>query len=107
MNNVGLMPSFIITAVKLCDYRTCFDALSSGRWLGWALYKVAYIVGNTKRVNSVAPKSPPAMAMAIGPQKILDTKGIIAKIAAAAVKSIGRNLVIVALMMASQRESPP
>ena len=53
----------------------------------------------------VAIKIPPASATAIGPQKTLDIRGSIARIAAAAVSMIGRNLVTAALIMASQMAS--
>ncbi len=38
------------------------------------------MVGSTNSVNTVAPNKPPAMATAIGPQKMLGTKGVIPSI---------------------------
>ena len=64
------------------------------------------MTGRTSSVNTVATNKPAPMATAIGPQNILETKGIIAKIAAAAVSKIGRKRVIVALMMESHKLSP-
>ena len=48
------------------------------------------MTGKTNSVNAVAIKSPPAIATAIGPQKILRMSGNIPSIAAAAVNIIGR-----------------
>jgi len=64
--------------VHLCNY------------LFSTLYATAYIVGSTNKVSTVATSSPLEIATAIGPQKELAIKGIIPKIAAAAVSMMGR-----------------
>ena len=51
-------------------------------------------------VSTVAANKPPIIAAAIGAQKMLDSNGIIARIAAAAVKMIGLKRVTVASIMA-------
>lgn len=48
------------------------------------------MTGNTSNVSTVATSKPPAIATAIGPQKILGMSGNMPKIAAAAVSIIGR-----------------
>jgi hypothetical protein len=53
------------------------------------LNQAAYIAGKANKVKAVATIKPPMMAIAIGPQKTLRDKGIMAKTAAAAVKMIG------------------
>ena len=59
------------------------------------------MTGKTSSVNTVATNNPPAIATAIGPQKILTISGNIPKIAAAAVNIIGRNLKIAESIIAS------
>ena len=43
------------------------------------------MTGRTSSVSTVAPNSPPAIAIAIGPQKVLGISGSIPRIAAAAI----------------------
>jgi hypothetical protein len=47
------------------------------------------MAGKLSKVRNVATTKPPIIATAIGPQKTLRVSGIIAKIAAAAVSTIG------------------
>ena len=60
------------------------------------------MTGSTSNVNTVAPNSPPAIAIAIGPQNVLGISGIIAKMAAAAVSMIGRKRSTAESMIAVQ-----
>lgn len=53
------------------------------------LNQAAYIAGKANKVKAVATIKPPMIAIAIGPQKTLRDKGIMAKTAAAAVKMMG------------------
>ena len=68
--------------------------------------QAAYIAGKANRVKAVATINPPMMATAIGPQKTLLDRGIMAKTAAAAVKTMGRNRLTVDSTMASQAGTP-
>jgi len=64
------------------------------------------MTGRTNSVNTVAPNRPPAMAMAIGPQKVLGISGAMPRIAAAAVSMMGRNRRTAESMMAFQGACP-
>jgi hypothetical protein len=81
----------------------------SGRFSydGLALYQAAYMTGKMISVKTVATKSPPAIATAMGPQKTLETKGSMPRIAAAAVSMMGRKRLTVALMITSHNGSFP
>src|SRR5262245_44675820 len=70
------------------------------------LNQAAYSAGRNSRVRTVATVSPPMMATAIGPQKLLRVSGIIARIAAAAVSRIGRKRRTVDSITASHGEWP-
>ncbi len=59
------------------------------------------MTGKTKSVKTVATSSPPAIATAIGPQKVLIISGNIPRIAAAAVNMIGRKRKIAESIIAS------
>lgn len=60
------------------------------------------MTGRTNSVSTVAPNSPPAIAIAIGPQKVLGISGNMPRIAAAAVSMIGRNRSTAESMIADQ-----
>ena len=64
------------------------------------------MAGKASSVSTVATMSPPMMATAIGPQKTLRDKGIIARTAAAAVSTIGRSLRTADSTMAFQASTP-
>ena len=66
------------------------------------LNQAAYIAGKANKVKAVATINPPMMATAIGPQKTLLERGIMAKTAAAAVKTMGRKRLTADSTMASQ-----
>src|SRR5690349_21571739 len=68
--------------------------------------QAAYNAGKNKSVNAVATISPPMIATAIGPKNTLRDNGIIAKTAASAVNTIGRNRRTVASIIACQGLSP-
>src|SRR3954447_14884762 len=71
-------------------------------WGAFTLNHAAYSAGRNNSVSTVATSSPPMIATAIGPQKLLRVRGIIARIAAAAVSMIGRNRRTVDSIMAVQ-----
>ena len=80
-------------------------ALASQR--GLAAYSKALnglnaLAGKDSKVKAVATTKPPMIAIAIGPQNRLRVSGIMASIAAAAVRAIGRILCTVAIAIASQ-----
>ena len=52
--------------------------------------QAAYMAGKANKVSAVATIRPPMMATAMGPQKTLRDRGIMAKTAAAAVSTMGR-----------------
>ena len=62
--------------------------------------------GRNSSVSAVATISPPMIATAIGPKNAERDSGIIARIAASAVSTIGRKRRTVASMIASQRSLP-
>lgn len=65
----------------------CFNLFSLS---GVILNHAAYIVGKMSKVKIVATTKPQEIAIAIEPQSVLGTSGIIPSIAAAAVSIIGR-----------------
>ena len=72
----------------------------------FTLNHAAYNAGKKNRVKKVATINPPIIATAIGPKKILRDNGIMAKTAANAVNTIGRQRRAVASIMADQGSCP-
>jgi hypothetical protein len=80
--------SIILLASVLCPQAIP----SSSQYIHYllTLNHAAYIAGKLSKVSTVATARPPIIATAIGPQNTLRVSGIIARMAAAAVNTMGR-----------------